>query len=311
MLARMWHWRASEFEAGHQLLEAVRLRVPAAPRAYLHQLQRKGRVCCAGRPVADDITVSCGLPIAILASARFAELVEQSGIPPQALLYEDRHALVVAKPAGLATHRAAGHDDNLVARLARFVSLRQAAYLTAPVHRLDIGTSGAVLFGKGRWAVGQYGRLLMDGQIGKNYLALVSGRVPARGELISPVAAGGILKPALSRYRRLAVAGSLALLEIELVTGRQHQARRQLADAGWPIVGDRRYGGGARQGLDYPCLHCCRLHFPALDGGSTRRVVSPLPAALVQLLRDVGMPIEALAANNADILPPSTPDVRV
>jgi 23S rRNA-/tRNA-specific pseudouridylate synthase len=163
----MWQWRITEFEGGRLLPDALVLRIPAAPRAYLRQLVRKGKVRGNGRPLADEATVAGGMHLTIPASARLAELITASGIPPWSLLYEDQAAMVIFKPAGLAVHQAAGHDDNLTSRVTRFLALRHVPYRAAPVHRLDIGTSGPVLFGKGREATSQYGRLLMAGQLGR------------------------------------------------------------------------------------------------------------------------------------------------
>jgi RluA family pseudouridine synthase len=286
----MWQWQVTEFEAGHRLLDALALRMPAASRTFLQQIVRKGRIRWDGQPAAADLPVSSGMCLTVRVSARFAELADLCGVPPQDLLYEDRHALVIYKPAGLAIHRALGHDDNLVSRAARFAVLRHAPYRLAPVHRLDIGTSGPVLFAKGRWAAGQYGRLLMAGRLGKHYLAMVTGRVPEHGQLTTAVTEDRRLRPALTRFRRLAAAGFRSLLELDLVTGRQHQARQQLAAAGWPIVGDRRYGGPLWPGLDHPFLHCHRLIFPALDDGQPRQVNCPLPSPLAELLIAAGLP---------------------
>lgn len=299
----MWQWQITELEGGRLLLDALQLRLPAAPHAFLHQIVRKGRVHCGDRPLTADSTVAAGTLLSVRASGRLAELAASCGIPPQALCYEDQHALVVYKPAGLAVHRAVGHDDNLTDRVLRFLALRHAPYRAAPVHRLDLGTSGPVLFGKGRQAVGQYGRLLMAGRLAKSYLAMVTGCVPAQGELTTPVPESGIARPSLSRYLRLSTAGSVCLLELDLVTGRPHQARRQLADAGWPIVGDRRYGGADHPGLTHPFLHCHRLCFPALATGEARQVECPLPTALAAILAGAGlaMPRERAGAaeNNA------------
>ena len=300
MLAGMWQWRVSDFENGQLLIDALQLRVPAAPRAFLHQTIRKGRLRCRGAALAADLPVSSGMCLTVHASARFEELAGLSGVPPQDLLYEDQHALVVYKPAGLAMHLTPGHDDNLADRVARFVALRHVPYRVAPVHRLDIGTSGPVLFGKGRWAAGQYGRLLMDRQLSKHYLALVAGSVPSQGRLTSPIAEGELLKPALTCYRCLAAAGPYSLLDLDLVTGRQHQARRQLADAGWPIVGDRRYGGPPWPGLDHPFLHCHRLRFPVLTTGQLRQVDVPPPAQLAGILAVIGMTAALPAASNSE-----------
>jgi 23S rRNA-/tRNA-specific pseudouridylate synthase len=196
---------------------------------------------------------------------------------------------VIFKPAGLATHRAPGHDDDLNSRVAHFLALRHAPYRAAPVHRLDIGTSGPLLFGKGRQAIASFGQLLMDGRIHKHYLALVAGATPPCGELTSEVPDGAVMRRALTRYRRLASGGGLTLLELDLVTGRPHQARRQLADAGWPIVGDRRYGGTGWPGLQYPFLHSHRLSFPTLDTGEERQVTWPLPESLTRFLTAAGV----------------------
>lgn len=300
----MWQWQITEFEAGQPLPDALALRIPAAPRAYLRQLLRKGKVCSNGHPLADGATVVSGMHLTLPASARLNELFEAGGLPPWSLLYEDQAAMVIFKPAGLAVHQAVGHEDNLTSRICRFLALRHAPYRPAPVHRLDIGTSGPVLFGKGREATGQYGRLLMAGRIGKGYLALVAGNVPARGELVTPVPEGGMPKAALTRFRRLATAGSLCLLELDLVTGRPHQARRQLADAGWPIIGDRRYGGRPWPGLGHPFLHSHRLCFPTLDTNQLRQVDCPLPPPLAALLSgaELEMPREftGIAENSAD-----------
>jgi 23S rRNA-/tRNA-specific pseudouridylate synthase len=286
----MWQWRISDFEGGLLLADALALRVPAAPKAFLHQLVRKGRIRHGDQPLAATCRVASGMLLTIGSSLRFAELTGLCGIALEELLFEDRHALVVYKPAGVAMHRAVGHDaDNLVARAAGLMALRHAPHQVAPVHRLDIGTSGPVLFGKGRWATGQYGQALMAGRIGKGYLALVVGRVPGQGELTTPIPEGDLLKPALTRYRCLSRADRFCLLELDLMTGRTHQARRQLADAGWPIVGDRRYGGPPWPGLLHPFLHSHRLCFPGLETGAHHQVTCPLPAPLPEILARAGL----------------------
>lgn len=291
----MWQWRVSDYEAGRPLLEALGLRIPAAPRAYLHQLARKGRVRGDGHTLAEEATVAAGMLLTLPASARLAELVAAGGLAPHDLLYEDAAALVVNKPAGLPVHLAVGHDDDLTRRVARFTARRNAPYRAAPVHRLDVGTSGPVLFGKGRRATGRFGQLLMAGKVHKHYLALTAGAWPASGQLTTPVPDGGVFKPALTRYRRLATSGNLALLELDLVTGRPHQARRQLADSGRPIIGDRRYGGPPWPGLEHPFLHCHRLSFPRLDSDRACCVAAALPAALADILDELGL-TGALAA---------------
>jgi RluA family pseudouridine synthase len=298
MLAGMWQWQVSEYESGHLLLDALLLRVPAAPRAFLHQTIRKERILLGGQVLAADQPVSSGMCLTVKTSARFEALAGPCGVPPWDLLYEDHHTLVIYKPAGLAMHQTAGHDDNLLNRAARFVAWRRAPYRLAPVHRLDIGTSGPVLLGKGRWATGRYGRLLTDRRIGKHYLALVAGSMPIQGQLTTPVSEGEHLRPAMTRFQLLAATEQYSLVELELVTGRRHQARQQLADAGWPIVGDQRYGGPSWPGLDRLFLHCHHLLFPDLATQRLRQVDCPLPGELRDLLAVIGLPAVPIPANH-------------
>jgi RluA family pseudouridine synthase len=285
----MWQWTISEFEAGQPLLAALALRLPAVPAGLLRQLLRKGRIACAGATGDGEFVVSAGMTIDLRSSQRLDALVAAGGLTPEQLLFEDRHALVVNKPAGLAVHRAAGTETDLHGEVARFLRWRQAPYQAHPVHRLDIGTSGPVLFAKGRQAAGAYGRLLMAGRFTKRYLAVVAGAVPEKGELTTPVPDGGRYKPALTRYRRLATAGRYCLLDLELLTGRPHQLRRQLKDAGWPIVNDRRYGGSTVDGAGHPWLHCRQLRVPELDSALAREIEAPLPAALAKTLLELGL----------------------
>ena len=291
----MWSWNVNTFEAGQPLLAALALRLPAAPAGLLRQLLRKGRIDCDGAPAGEEFVVSAGMTITLRSSRRLAELVAAGGLTPEQLLFEDHHTLVVNKPAGLAMHRAVGVDTHLQGEVTRFLAWRRTPYRAHPAHRLDIGTSGAVLFAKGQQAAGVYGRLLMAGELSKSYLAVVRGEVPEQGSLTTPVPDGGQLKDALSRYRRLGTAGRYALLELELVTGRPHQARRQLADAGWPIVGDHRYGGARFEALGHPWLHCQRLGFPSLDGAGFHQVTAPLPTALTGTLRQLGLDLPPAA----------------
>jgi 23S rRNA-/tRNA-specific pseudouridylate synthase len=283
----MWQWTINNFEAGLPLLAAIALRLPAVPAGLLRQLLRKGRISCEGVVAGDNLPVAAGMTVALRSSARLDELMAGSGVTPERLLFEDAHTLVVAKPAGLAIHRAAGIEEHLQGQVARFLAWRQAPYRARPVHRLDIGTSGPVLFAKGRQAAGDYGRLLMAGRFRKQYLALVTGTPPETGELTTPVPDGGRYREALTRYRCLASSGRYALLDLELVTGRTHQARRQLADAGWPIVNDRRYGGAAT-GTGHIWLHCRQLTFPAVDGDVLHQIDAPAPLVLAELLQQLG-----------------------
>lgn len=281
-------WQINFREANRPLLEALALRVPAAPVAFLRQLCKKQRILLDHSPAETDHSARIGATITVKGSQRWAECLDKSRIHPGQILYEDDLCMVINKPAGLAIHRAQGHDDNLLHRLQDFLHLRGETFLVAPIHRLDIGTSGAVLFGKGRAAISCLGRAIMAGLVNKHYLALVTGEVTLSGELDSTVPAKGRVKEALTRFRPVATVGNYTLLELELLTGRQHQIRRQLAESGSPIVGDERYHGTALHDLNRPFLHCHRLAFPQPDGDRRVDVSCPLSEDLKNRLTSLG-----------------------
>ncbi len=206
----------------------------------------------------------------VKSSSRWLELLELSPVHPAEILYEDTECLVINKPAGLAVHNAQGHDDNLKSRLQGFLHLRREMFQVAPVHRLDAGTSGAILFGKGKKATSQLGQELMAGGMSKRYLALVQGVVVEAGELTAPVLAKGSMKSALTRFRPIDNNGRTTLLELELVTGRRHQIRKQLSEAGWPIIGDSRYYRRSIVAAKRLLLHC---HFLACRNPISARMI--------------------------------------
>lgn len=299
-------WKVNQREHGLTLLEALSLRVPAAPSAFLRQLCKKQRVTVNDRDGEAGDPVCAGAMIAVKMSQRWQELLEQSRIQPEQVLYEDVQCIVIHKPAGLAIHRAHGHEDNLLWQVQDFLRLRGETFQIAPIQRLDIGTSGAALFGKGHAAIGRLGQMIMAGDATKRYLALIGACVTTPGELSSAVPAKGSNKEALTRYRPVAALDEHTLLELELVTGRRHQIRYQLAKVGWPIHGDGRYRGKTISSLDRPFLHCHRLSFPHPETGQTVDISCPLPKSLLRLLEDLGFVPDSLQPDPASFMASAT-----
>lgn len=287
-------WQINIREEKLTLLEALSLRVPAAPRAFLRQLLKKRRIAVDRHPAETDRCVHAGEIITVSASQRWRECLEQSRIQPAQILYEDAKCMVIDKPAGLAIHHAHGHDDDLLLRVQNFLQLRGENFQVAPIQRLDIGTSGAVLFGKGRASISQLGQEIMAGQVTKRYLALVGDCILLPGELNTVVPAKGSIKQALTRFRPVSSNDRYTLLELELGTGRHHQIRHQLAKAGWPIIGDTRYGGKDLN-MNRPFLHC---HFLAFQQPGTSQIINigcPLPEDLSLQLKTLGFTQEAVS----------------
>ncbi len=172
------------------------------------------------------------------------------------ILYEDTDVLVLHKPAGLAVQSARASVPDLVSQVRNgwIEQGRKDPYLGL-VNRLDQPVEGILLIGKNAGAAAKLSRQL-GGQMEKYYLALVHGKLlQEAGTLVDYLihdhrtncsCAGGKDEPGAKRselrYRVLEEWEDRSLLEIHLLTGRHHQIRVQLANAGVPIVGDVKYG---------------------------------------------------------------------
>ncbi|MBN2793310.1 MAG: RluA family pseudouridine synthase [Desulfuromonadales bacterium] len=276
-------------EEGLLLEHFLQLRVPAAPPTYLRQLIKAGKVKRAGTSLAITTAVHSDDAIQLPDSARlkiFLNPKVADSVLPE-ILYESREILIINKPSGLAIHSGQGHEsDNLTDRVKEHYARQKTDFQIAPIQRLDLATSGPVLFGKGRKSCAELGQLFMAGAVKKNYLALVKGKTAEQGTLATAIPAKGKMKQAVSGYRRLAGNCSASLLEIRLYTGRRHQIRRQLADLGHPLFGDQRYHGPQPRRLERLFLHCRRLAFVDPFNAEAIEICCPLPDDLVKLLEE-------------------------
>jgi len=270
-------------EQGMTVAEFLLRRIPAASQGYLRQLTNKGKVSRRKNSLAwQDILASDDV-IRLPDSQRLKQLIEipppESG--PLNIFYESREILIVDKPSGLATHRSLGHEnDDLTSRVEALLCQRNDNFSVAPVHRLDLETSGPVLFGKGKRSASELGKMFMRQEVDKYYLALVVGRTQGAGRLRSEVPSKGKIKEAVTEYRATSRNDLASLLELKIETGRQHQIRHQLAEIGHPVYGDLRYGGPRPDGLVRMFLHCSRLSFVDPFSGAQLDIESQLPEEL-------------------------------
>jgi tRNA pseudouridine32 synthase/23S rRNA pseudouridine746 synthase len=185
------------------------------------------------------------------------------------LLYHDDYLLVVNKPAGLLSvpGRGADKQDCLSTRL-------QQIYPDAlTVHRLDMATSGVMVFARGAEMQRALSEQFRERKIEKRYEAIISGKLAAStGEINLPLITDWpnrplqkvdhqLGKPSLTRYALLAYDESNHASRISLtpVTGRTHQLRLHMAAIGHPILGDALYGDIAS--APRLLLHACALSF--------------------------------------------------
>jgi len=279
----MIEMRIPRHAAGQLLSQWLQQHLPEAPAGYLQQLLRSGRLRLDGAPVRADRVLATGDRLMLPESRRLQELLQR---PPR-ILFETDHYLLADKPAGLAVHATADGADNLTDRLQRHYRQLGAPFRIAPVHRLDIGTSGPVLFGKGRQALATLGRQFQNGRPLKQYLALVAGQPEPEGLFSGEVRAKRRWREATTGFRVLRRWRHGALLLLTLQSGRTHQIRQHLAAAGHPLAGDRRYGSFLPAELDHPFLHHCRIGFFDPWQNLEIRVSAPLPAGLRGVLANL------------------------
>lgn len=197
-------------------------------------------------------------------------------------LHLDAHLIAVDKPAGLLAVPGRTEPDCLAARV-------QAVWADARVvHRLDMATSGLMLFARGAAAQRRLGDAFAARLVHKGYVAIVGGLVDADvGEIDLPLAADWPRRPlqrvdhergrpSLTRWRVLArdATGGRTRLRLEPVSGRSHQLRVHLQAIRHPIVGDTLYGGASAARL---MLHAAELIVPHPADGRRLPLASAPP----------------------------------
>ncbi len=221
---------------------------------------------------------------------------------PLDVLYRDDDLLVINKPGLLPCHPLGG-DDRPTLMNAVEARFPQAAHAGSKplegglVHRLDNGTSGAVMVALNPASFARLRKALGDNQIERRYLALVQGAMHAPLRLEAPIAhhprnrrkmtvvhdvrAVRRLKArrASTAVRPIRKLDSFTLVEVLPRTGSRHQIRLHLADAGFPIAGDELYGGAPLAPLPPGrfFLHLEQLRIPRGVGGEILTVRAPLP----------------------------------
>jgi 23S rRNA pseudouridine1911/1915/1917 synthase len=223
------------------------------------------------------------------------------------ILHEDRHVVIVDKPAGLLTLPTPRQErDTLLDRVSRYLAIRHGGRPYAGVvHRLDRDTSGALAFAKSPEAVRAFQDLFKAHDIERQYLAVVEGVMPRetgtidlalvtdRGDLRRGVARRpGEGRRAVTHYRVVERFGPVAtLVACWLETGRTHQIRIHLAEQGHPVVGDLVYRPKeqprCKATFHRQALHAQTLGFVHPLNKQAVRVEAPLPTDMEELVVDL------------------------
>jgi 23S rRNA pseudouridine1911/1915/1917 synthase len=285
---------------GSRLDQALVEAFPGLSRARLQSLLREGRALVEGKPAKSAARVRGGEQVQLKFGPPAPAVPEAENLPLR-ILFEDRDLLVLDKAPGMVVHPAAGHwRGTLVNALLHHVrDLGGVGGTLRPglVHRLDKDTSGCLVVAKNDLALTGLQAAFKTRQVQKTYLALVHGHPPQEARIETAYGrhprhrkrfTGKLRngKSAITVYRVLEQLHGSALLEVELLTGRTHQIRVHLAEAGHPLLGDALYGGtrkgdervkAVQAALGRQALHATRLEFAHPRTGVRRAVKAPPP----------------------------------
>ncbi|WP_294507606.1 RluA family pseudouridine synthase [uncultured Victivallis sp.] len=288
-------------EAGTRLDRCLSRLIPGSSRTYLQKLIAEGLVTSEGTALTvPRYPVRAGMRVTV-------EVPEPESTEPVAepfdfpILYEDEAMLVIAKPAGVVVHPAAGNPTGTVvnALLGRYPHLAETLACTSGrpgiVHRLDKDTSGCLVIAKTPEAQYKLSSAFAWRETGKTYLAIVRGvprrpegeitgligRHPVNRQKMAVVERNG--KLAVTRYRlvRSGIINGVpvSLMEVKILTGRTHQIRVHLSSIGIPVLGDATYGGtaAALSGIGRQMLHAWKLKIPHPLTGEELEFTAPVP----------------------------------
>lgn len=316
--------KITENEAGQRLDRFLKKYLKRAPLSMLYKMIRKD-IKINGRRGKEDTVLCTGDELTFyISEEKLRELlapVRRKPIKRQfKIIYEDENILVAGKPWGLLTHGDSHEKKNtLVNQVCGYLQekgeydpLRERSFSPAPVNRLDRNTTGLVLFGKTAEALRVLTKAIRErSNVKKYYLTIVSGffgePMKIEGRILKDSESNTVNIPddtyaeeekrgkiSYTIVRPVAQGKEFSMVEAELITGRTHQIRAHLSKAGFPLIGDAKYGSKPVNerikrefGLTTQLLHAYRLEFSGftdkfsyLNGKS---VQMPPPADFIKI----------------------------
>lgn len=303
------HLTVTNDYSGQRLDNFLMSRLKGLPKSRLYRIIRKGELRINKKRVKPDYRLQEGDVIRIpplrlahptpknILNAKLGALLEK------AIIFEDKHFLVLNKPSGIAVHGGSGIHLGVIEALRL---LRPQLKFLELVHRLDRDTSGCLLLAKKSSVLKELHELLRSGRMKKTYIALVAGHWPQSlrkvdvplyknqlqsGERIVLVQTEG--KSSVTEFSVQHYYVESTLIVAMPITGRTHQIRAHAQFAKHPIIGDEKYGEKEinkkmRQlGCKRLFLHASQLEFTLDSTGKNMTLVAKLPEDLSQVLKSL------------------------
>jgi len=280
-------------DAGQRLDRFASKAAPLLPESLLQKYLRRKEIKINGKPAKGDVRLVEGDVVRMFVPDEFFEKPREDNAwrkvaaPRLAVVYEDENILIADKKPGVLCHSAGEWSWNtLIANIQAYLHAKgewdpraENSFAPALCNRIDRNTGGLVIAAKNAEALRIMDDKIRLREMEKTYLCAVLGRPrPAAGRLEgylfkdakkNQVYVYDTPKPgaktAVTEYKTLATEGKLSLVQCRLITGRTHQIRAQLSHAGFPLLGDGKYGS-ERQNKTYgeskgQALHSWRLKF--------------------------------------------------
>ena len=287
----MKEFTITQNDAGQRLDRFLSKAVPLLPESLMQKYIRLKRIKLGGKRVERNTRLNVGDVLQLYINDEFFETPKAENAyltvsaPKLNIVYEDENILLVDKKPGLAVHPHDGaeYGKTLIDHIQAYLYAKREwrpreenSFTPALCNRIDRNTGGIVIAAKNAEALRILNQKIKDREIDKRYLCIVHGTPkPPEGRLegylfkdakenrvyITKKMQPGA-KTAVTFYRTLQSKNGLSLVECELITGRTNQISAQMAAAGWPLLGDGKYGKlDKRYDRKYQALYSYKLRF--------------------------------------------------
>ncbi len=317
-------------EAGQRLDKLLFKLLNKAPKNFIYKMLRKKNIVLNGKKADGSEKLNLQDEVKLFLSdetiAQFQE--HETAIHAEAdvdIIYEDQHIIIMNKPLGILSQKAAPNDISMVeAMISYLISTKQisveqlTSFKPGICNRLDRNTSGILIGGKSLQGLQRMSEVIKDRSVSKYYLCIVKGAL-RENKRIEGYLTKDSLKNKVSifthpkedtdyictEYHPLGIStainaatgtlGVFTLLQVKLITGRSHQIRAHLSSIGHPLIGDYKYGDHqvnyyfkTSYGLEHQLLHSNRIVFPKMEGDFSVISEKEFKAGLPKLYESIG-----------------------